>query len=335
MHGLEYPDTFKRGLWGDHPCNQKLSAVCQVPAQYTLHISKEAKEFAVARYDCEMQAGMLATVHSLAENRRVAAACDSQRCWLGLNDRLREGSFQWADGTMLVAGAGGFTNWVPGEPDDTKYAAGLDEDCVYMHGSKYPVKTKVGQWGDHPCNEKMLFVCQVPIDRPTPSPVFVPPPNHNQISGGAIRPTAAAATPAATWSTPGTPQSPTASASTGGGFFSRIFWLAVYCGVGALVLYGLVQGGYIQERKLYTTRRQLQDKVYEILDSAGMSGGTADQQYGLMSDEDDQMGPPSNPPPVMAGIPRHSHPQTGAANHNGMPASGGYEAPSVPGVYCA
>ena len=63
---------------------------------------------------------------------------------------------------------GGYTNWMPGEPSNTKFDgkafSSVDgtEACVYLHGSGEQAQR--GRWGDLPCPEKMAFVCQVPLD---------------------------------------------------------------------------------------------------------------------------------------------------------------------------
>ena len=115
----------------DHPCTQKLSAVCEVPAQFTFEVSTEPADWTTAESACKKLGGNLAHIQSFGENGRATEACQTERCWMGLNDRYREGDWQFTDGSALSTG---FTNWVPGEPDDTKYPSGIDEDCAYLHG---------------------------------------------------------------------------------------------------------------------------------------------------------------------------------------------------------
>ena len=192
VHGGRYLPAEKRMQWGDHPCAEKLNAVCEVPAKfrYTFHrtidnddeedddaeMAQEPQEqhpmlmtWLEAEKFCQSSyaGGHLADIQTEAENRRVFHMCPAQRCWIGLSDRQKEGDFAWADGTKLGtagrAGHAGLTRWAPNEPNNGG-AGGKAENCVYVHGTEYETPYKrQSQWGDHPCAEKMAFVCQVPI----------------------------------------------------------------------------------------------------------------------------------------------------------------------------
>jgi hypothetical protein len=62
--------------------------------------------------------------------------------WIGLTDRVTEGTFVWDDGTPLA-----FTNWHAGEPNNGGSGATYQEDCVIIAGER------VGkQWDDRPCD---------------------------------------------------------------------------------------------------------------------------------------------------------------------------------------
>ena len=167
LHGSSYSDANKRGQWGDHPCVEKRAAVCSVPAKYVYQYFATPATWADASASCKRIKGNLADVKSYGENGRVLTECQAQRCWIGANDRYQEGDWQWTDGTSLglVTGkfAKAYVNWARNEPDNTLYADGYDEDCAYLHGKGYQNTFKQGQWGDHPCREKMAYVCQVPI----------------------------------------------------------------------------------------------------------------------------------------------------------------------------
>jgi hypothetical protein len=165
IHGVNYRNTGERGQWGDHPCEQRLPAVCEVPAtkRYTFFAKKLAFDDASAH--CKQQGGDLASIQSFDENEAVLSACQNDRCWMGLNDKEVEGNWRWNDGKPM-GDRGNFLNWLPGEPSNTQYTndpyfGTTDEDCGYIHGAKYNYQSKRGRWGDHPCAEKMAFVCEV------------------------------------------------------------------------------------------------------------------------------------------------------------------------------
>jgi hypothetical protein len=73
-------------------------------------------------------------------------------CRIGLNDQSTEGSYRWiSDSTALVPANwpnGG--PWLTGEPNDSKAANVLGEDCVQMSG---------GKWRDFDCNSMYPFIC--------------------------------------------------------------------------------------------------------------------------------------------------------------------------------
>lgn len=82
--------------------------------------------------------GHLATVDDAAENEFLRAAVlgfdgADRRGWIGLNDFATEGTFVWSSGAPV-----NFTNWNPGEPNDS----GGAEDAVEMFGSN-------GEWNDN------------------------------------------------------------------------------------------------------------------------------------------------------------------------------------------
>ncbi|KAI8486076.1 hypothetical protein Bbelb_361760 [Branchiostoma belcheri] len=70
---------------------------------------------------------------------------DYKSFWFGLHDRVKEGTFEWIDGTAL----GSFNSWRHGEPNDHN----SKEDCAgYFLESK---------WNDFDCNCLNFFICQV------------------------------------------------------------------------------------------------------------------------------------------------------------------------------
>ena len=70
-------------------------------------------------------------------------------CFLGLNDREREGQYKWADGSKAIEEE---FRWLPGEPANSPPG----EDCVEMY-----TRTNQFLWNDVPCSDELSFVCQV------------------------------------------------------------------------------------------------------------------------------------------------------------------------------
>lgn len=190
LHGMGYTDPTKHkqvGVvssirlpidefvlqWGDHPCKEHMSFVCKIPVNYRQLVEPQdwyghtlARTMrkiltrilcftnrATAEQSCRMLKGHLADIQSAGDNGNVFGGCKAARCWIGLNDRAAEGTFQWTDGTSLDEVA--YKHWADGEPSNTVYSPGewggeLDEDCCYIHGYKYKDENKQGMWGDHP-----------------------------------------------------------------------------------------------------------------------------------------------------------------------------------------
>ncbi|KAI8503404.1 hypothetical protein Bbelb_192250 [Branchiostoma belcheri] len=65
--------------------------------------------------------------------------------WIGLDDRMIEGQYVYADGAAL----GKFNHWDTAQPDD----ADRDQDCVQMQGY---------YWDDRACCEEKHYICQAP-----------------------------------------------------------------------------------------------------------------------------------------------------------------------------
>ena len=75
--------------------------------------------------------------------------------WIGLNDRITEGTWEW-DSAQPVD----FVNWGTGEPNGAGPA-----DCVEMiPANKYGL-TYDGTWNDHLCILPLKFICEIPGGR--------------------------------------------------------------------------------------------------------------------------------------------------------------------------
>ena len=67
--------------------------------------------------------------------------------WIGLSDRVTEGTFIWINGVPAS-----FTYWSPGQPDN--YG---QEDCVVIWGFDNMT------WSDQPCDLLMGYICESKI----------------------------------------------------------------------------------------------------------------------------------------------------------------------------
>lgn len=68
--------------------------------------------------------------------------------WIGLNDRITEGTYTWSDGTSVD-----HTSWKANEP------TGLKEDCVGIEGTIYGTLMS-----DAPCTEPHTYVSRKPLE---------------------------------------------------------------------------------------------------------------------------------------------------------------------------
>ncbi|NPA34048.1 MAG: C-type lectin domain-containing protein [Chlorobi bacterium] len=99
-----------------------------------------ARELAAKYFD-----GYLATITSKAEQGFIwdsLLAHNSYQAWIGYTDAKTEGDWQWVTGEIGVTSNNNvFTNWAPGEPNDTLGG----EDCAYFDGQNS------GKWNDNAC----------------------------------------------------------------------------------------------------------------------------------------------------------------------------------------
>ena len=94
--------------------------------------------------------GHLATINDAAENAYVFNTFanfggNNRNLWIGLNDVAAEGTFVWTSGETP-----GYTNWSPGQPDNTIYTTGPepDEDYVLIVGPQGFSGLTPSQWND-------------------------------------------------------------------------------------------------------------------------------------------------------------------------------------------
>jgi hypothetical protein len=84
--------------------------------------------------------------------RTHALAHLSERCWVGINDRAKDGAYEWTDGVKLgvvdpVTGIlENFKNWAPGSrsrSQSVSQSLTFFQQCVMQNcGIRFPVKTR-------------------------------------------------------------------------------------------------------------------------------------------------------------------------------------------------
>ena len=77
--------------------------------------------------------GHLVTVDDAAEHEFLVKVFGDEPFWIGLNDELLEGIYEWSSGAVLD-----YTNWAAGQPDDSS----ASENWVYMNADA------TGAWAD-------------------------------------------------------------------------------------------------------------------------------------------------------------------------------------------
>ncbi|XP_033126387.1 macrophage mannose receptor 1-like, partial [Anneissia japonica] len=124
---------------------------CYMPNE--VQSSRDRLTWLDARQACLSMGGDLASFHSAAEEAYILSRftpIDQENAywlgyWIGLNDQVIEGGFEWSDNTPVD-----YTNWGDGEPNDSG-----SEECVEMFYD--------GQrgWNDIDCSTPRNWVCKI------------------------------------------------------------------------------------------------------------------------------------------------------------------------------
>merc|ERR1711936_1189846 len=107
-----------------------------------------------AQNTCERLGAWLAEPTTQAQNDYFEKILFEHRgftIWLGASDTDKEGEWLWDHSGERVQK--GFTDWLPGEPNDTKDV----EDCLEF-------QYDYGHWNDKYCDLQQHFVCQKPAN---------------------------------------------------------------------------------------------------------------------------------------------------------------------------
>ncbi|KAL7384606.1 hypothetical protein ABVT39_005361 [Epinephelus coioides] len=99
-----------------------------------------------ARKDCRGRGADLVVIDSPAEQMFVVPT--GTPAWIGLTDRVEEGTWKWIDGTPLT-----LSNWVNDQPDngggDPRWG---EEDCANIRPDK--------KWNDLSCEASLRWICE-------------------------------------------------------------------------------------------------------------------------------------------------------------------------------
>ena len=91
----------------------------------------------------------MVTVGTQQRNDEIAELSKNSAIWIGLNDRAKEGTWLWSDGTHIDEDKFTYTNWNGNEPNNQG-----DEDCIEQLTNF--------KWNDKKCKSTTRsFVCEI------------------------------------------------------------------------------------------------------------------------------------------------------------------------------
>ncbi|KAM8872531.1 uncharacterized protein ACB058_004460 isoform 1-T1 [Synchiropus picturatus] len=118
------------------------------------YFSTDAKSWLDANAFCLQHHSNLMSIQDLQERLWVRTQISTEIYWIGLNDRVTEGTWEWTDGSPFIEY---LSFWMSGQPDNWQ-----DEDCGQVVGSSY------GHWNDEDCGVQRKFICKHPNPNPGP-----------------------------------------------------------------------------------------------------------------------------------------------------------------------
>uniref|UniRef100_A0A3B5REW9 C-type lectin domain-containing protein n=1 Tax=Xiphophorus maculatus TaxID=8083 RepID=A0A3B5REW9_XIPMA len=112
------------------------------------YISATQRSWQSSQYFCQYQGADLVIINSREEEVCIKF---QKRAWIGLTDRIQEGSWKWVDGTALTQ-----SYWRFGEPNHFK---GRNEDCVEIQNFD-----SERNWNDAQCANDNYWICEKNFD---------------------------------------------------------------------------------------------------------------------------------------------------------------------------
>ena len=114
--------------------------------------------------------GKLAMIEDATENAALVALIDAvsgqDRVWIGLNDKVVEGSFTWVreSDSLSQIPLGSYAPWDTGQPASENSF----QDCVHLVND--------GKWSARTCDQTKYFICSGIAPPPSPPTPPTPPP---------------------------------------------------------------------------------------------------------------------------------------------------------------
>ena len=106
--------------------------------------SHSCKNWTEAEKTCQAYSGNLITVRNQEENVYIQHRLNGAKGWIGLNDRVIEGTFDWADNQTS-----NFSYWAKNQPNNFN-----NEDCVHTLGVR-----RSFMWNDVSCDTCHNYTC--------------------------------------------------------------------------------------------------------------------------------------------------------------------------------
>uniref|UniRef100_A0A3B5BG28 C-type lectin domain-containing protein n=1 Tax=Stegastes partitus TaxID=144197 RepID=A0A3B5BG28_9TELE len=111
-------------------------------------LSQESGSWDEGRKDCKGQGADLVVINS-PEEQTFLSMFKRGHTWIGLNDKEKEGTWTWVDGTPLT-----LSYWRNNQPDNGGGHPQLgEEDCAHF-------RHEIGYWNDISCTTSLQWICE-------------------------------------------------------------------------------------------------------------------------------------------------------------------------------
>uniref|UniRef100_A0A3Q2ST85 C-type lectin domain-containing protein n=1 Tax=Fundulus heteroclitus TaxID=8078 RepID=A0A3Q2ST85_FUNHE len=109
--------------------------------------STDTKSWPEANAHCMEQNSHLMSIQDIHERLWVRTQIGKEIFWIGLNDLIVEGIWEWSDGKPFIEY---LSFWMSGQPDNWNNT----EDCGQVVGYNF------GHWNDENCAAKRKYICK-------------------------------------------------------------------------------------------------------------------------------------------------------------------------------
>ncbi|XP_030614090.1 CD209 antigen-like protein C [Archocentrus centrarchus] len=110
-------------------------------------LSERSDSWDAARKDCRDREADLVVIDS-TEEQTFLSTVTKVYTWIGLNDKEKEGTWKWVDGTAVT-----LTNWAKNQPDDGGRRQNLgEENCAHIKDIMF--------WNDLSCSASLKWICE-------------------------------------------------------------------------------------------------------------------------------------------------------------------------------